>query len=63
MMAERWKIYLTIAFIGLGATPISMVAAKIDVPVWALIAGHCGAIIAGFICAELEGEPDNDQQI
>ena len=53
MMAERWKIYLTIAFIGLGATPISMVAAKIDMPVWALIAGHCGAIIAGFICAEL----------
>lgn len=52
-MAERWKIYLTIAFIGLGATPISMVAAKIDVPVWALIAGHCGATIAGFICAEL----------
>ncbi|OKB63812.1 hypothetical protein A9F06_05415 [Klebsiella pneumoniae] len=53
MMAERWKIYLTIAFICLGATPISMVAAKIDVPVLALIAGHCGAIIAGFICAEL----------
>ncbi|WP_165571933.1 hypothetical protein [Klebsiella pneumoniae] len=52
-MAERWIIYLTIAFIGLGATPISMVAAKIDVPVWALIAGHCGATIAGFICAEL----------
>lgn len=53
MMAERWKIYLIIAFIGLGATPISMVAANIDVPAWALIAGHCSAIIAGFICAEL----------
>mgnify|MGYP005967881111 CR=1 FL=1 len=52
-MAERWKIYLTIAFIGLGATPISMVSANIDVPTWALIAGHCGAIIAGLICAEL----------
>ncbi|EIX9631698.1 hypothetical protein ML097_005224 [Klebsiella pneumoniae] len=51
-MAERWKIYLTIAFIGLGATPMCMVAAKIDVPTWALIAGHCGAMIAGFICAE-----------
>lgn len=53
MMAERWKIYLIIAFIGLGSTPISMVAANIDVPAWALIAGHCSAIIAGFICAEL----------
>lgn len=53
MMAERWKIYLIIAFIGLGATPISMVAANIDVPAWALIAGHCSAIIVGFICAEL----------
>ena len=53
MMAGRWKIYLIIAFIGLGATPISMVAANIDVPAWALIAGHCSAIIAGFICAEL----------
>lgn len=53
MMAERWKIYLIIAFIGLGVTPISMVAANIDVPAWALIAGHCSAIIAGFICAEL----------
>ncbi|ENK5078595.1 hypothetical protein AB3T32_003123 [Klebsiella variicola] len=52
-MAERWKIYLTIAFIGLGATPISMVAAKIDVPDLSLIAWHCGAIIAGFIFAEL----------
>lgn len=53
MMAERWKIYLIIAFIGLGATPISMVAANIEVPAWSLIAGHCSAIIAGFICAEL----------
>ena len=52
-MAERWKIYLTIAFIVLGATPISMVAANIDVPTWALIVGHCGALIAGFICAEM----------
>ncbi|MBS6908408.1 MAG: hypothetical protein KH218_13685 [Klebsiella sp.] len=55
-MAERWKIYLIIAFIGLCATPISMVAAKIDVPAWALIAGHCGAIIVGFILAELGRE-------
>ena len=53
MMAERWKIYLIIAFIGFGATPISMVAANIDVHTWALIAGHCSTIIAGFICAEL----------
>lgn len=57
-MAERWKIYLTIAFIALGATPISMVAAKIYVPSWALICGHCGAIIAGFICAELGRRAD-----
>ncbi len=28
-MAERWKIYLTIAFIGLGTTPISMVAERL----------------------------------
>ena len=52
-MVERWKIYLTIAFIGMGAIPISMVAVKIDVPAWALICGHCGAMMAGFICAEL----------
>lgn len=53
MMAERWKIYLTIAFIAFTVIPTSMVAAKIDVPTWALIAGHCGAVVAGFICAEL----------
>ena len=52
-MAERWKIYLTIAFIALTVIPASMVAVKIDEPTWALIAGHCGAVIAGFICAEL----------
>lgn len=52
-MAERWKIYLIIAFIVLAATPISMVAAKIDVPVWAIIAGHCGSMISGFIAAEI----------
>lgn len=52
-MAERWKIYLIIAFITLTVIPVSMAAAKIDVPTWALIAGHCGSIIVGFICAEL----------
>lgn len=52
-MSERWKIFLTIAFIGLAATPISMAAAKIDMPTWALVAGHLGAFVAGLICAEL----------
>lgn len=53
-MAERWKIYLLIAFICITSTPLSMAAAKIDVPVWAMIAGHCGMVIVGFIAAELE---------
>lgn len=52
-MAERWKIYLLIAFIGITSTPLSMVAAKIDVPVWAMIVGHCGMMIVGFIAAEM----------
>lgn len=52
-MAERWKIYLTIAFIALAATPISMKSAQIDVPVWALLAGHVGSMITGLICAEI----------
>ncbi|WP_370906205.1 hypothetical protein [Citrobacter koseri] len=52
-MAERWKIFLIIAFVALTVMPISMVAAKIDVPVWAMIAGHCGAIVFGFIAGEL----------
>ncbi len=59
-MAERWKIYLTIAFIGRSYAD-KHGSGKIDVPVWALIAGHCGATIAGFICAELGREPTNDK--
>ncbi|MDU7377904.1 MAG: hypothetical protein E7L09_05965 [Enterobacteriaceae bacterium] len=51
-MAERWKIYLMIAFITLTIIPIAMVAAKMYVPVWALIAGHCGMLVVGFICGE-----------
>ncbi|HCT7629382.1 TPA: hypothetical protein OT818_000376 [Citrobacter koseri] len=52
-MAERWKIFLIIAFVALTVMPISMVAAKIYVPVWAMIAGHCGAIVFGFIAGEV----------
>ena len=52
-MAERWKIYLLIAFIGITSAPLCMAAAKIDVPVWAMIAGHCGMMIVGFIATEL----------
>ena len=52
-MVERWKIYLLIAFIGITSTPLSMAAAKIDVPIWAMIAGHCGMIVVGFIAAEM----------
>lgn len=52
-MAERWKIYLLIAFIGITSTPVSMAAAKIDVPIWAMIVGHCGMMIVGFIAAEM----------
>ncbi|EGT5702094.1 hypothetical protein G9X48_11985 [Cronobacter sp. HA18006] len=52
-MAERWIVYLIIGFIALAATPVSMAAAKIDVPVWALIAGHVGSMISGVMAAEL----------
>jgi len=52
-MAERWKIYALIAFLGLTAIPIILVAAKVYVFPWLLIAGHAGVIIFGFICAEL----------
>lgn len=52
-MAERWKIYALIAFLGLTAIPISLVAAKVYVSPWLLIAGHAGVMIFGFICAEL----------
>ncbi|EOC1611011.1 hypothetical protein QMS74_01720 [Cronobacter sakazakii] len=52
-MTELWKIWLIIAFIALAATPMSMAAAKIDVPVWALIAGHVGSMVSGFIAAEI----------
>lgn len=52
-MAERWKIYLLITFIALTSTPLSMAAAKIDVPVWAMMVGHCGMMIVGFIGAEM----------
>ncbi|HAU5438615.1 TPA: hypothetical protein JD175_09930 [Cronobacter sakazakii] len=52
-MAERWIVYLIIGFIALAATPMAMAAAKVDVPIWALIAGHTGSMISGFIAAEL----------
>ena len=55
-MAERWKIYLMIAFITVTIIPIAMVAAKMYVPVWALIAGHCGMLVVGFICGEWSRE-------
>ncbi|HCC5834853.1 hypothetical protein [Citrobacter farmeri] len=48
-MAERWKIFLIIAFVALTVMPISMMAAKIDVPVWAMIAGHCGQSSLGLL--------------
>ncbi|ENF6041716.1 hypothetical protein ABRV10_003761 [Citrobacter amalonaticus] len=52
-MAERWKIYALIAFLGLTVIPISLVAAKVYVSPWLLIAGHAGVMIFGFMCAEL----------
>ena len=55
-MTERWKIYGLIALITLFIIPIAMVCARIDVPVWALIAGHSGSMMTGFIAAELNRE-------
>lgn len=52
-MAERWKIYLLIIFIALTSTPLALEAAKIDVPVLAMIIGHCGMMIVGFIASEM----------
>jgi hypothetical protein len=44
------------AFIALTIVPIAMVAAKMYVPVWALIAGHCGMLVVGIICGEWSRE-------
>ncbi|MDN2486403.1 hypothetical protein MML63_12290 [Kosakonia sacchari] len=55
-MAERWKIYGLIALITLFIIPVAMVCAHIDVPVWALIVGHSGSMLTGFIAAELNRE-------
>lgn len=52
-MAERWKIYALIAFLVLTVIPISLVAVKVYVSLWLLIAGHIGVMLFGFICAEL----------
>lgn len=57
-MAERCKIYALIAFLGLTVIPISLVAAKVYVSPWLLIAGHAGVMIFGFICAELARNED-----
>lgn len=55
-MVERWKIYLMIAFITLTIAPISLACADILVSPWALIAGHCGAMVVGIICGEWSRE-------
>ncbi|EPS9349021.1 TPA: hypothetical protein ACJIKU_003500 [Citrobacter freundii] len=57
-MAERWKILLLIAFLFLTVIPVSMVAAKVYVSPWLLIAGHAGVMLFGFICAELARKDD-----
>lgn len=53
-MTELWKIYLLILFLGLTTTPTGLVYAEINVPAWALMAGHIGAVIFGFIAANLD---------
>ncbi|MER1496064.1 hypothetical protein KC928_13165 [Enterobacter cloacae] len=55
-MAERWKIFLIIALIGLFAIPMAMACALMGVPRWALIAGHIGSIVTGFIVSEISRE-------
>ncbi|MEH4965247.1 hypothetical protein PO428_21920 [Escherichia coli] len=57
-MAERWKICAMIVLLTLTVVPISLVAAKIDVSPWLLIAGHVGVMLFGFLSSELarEGE-------
>ena len=55
-MAERWKIYGLIALITLFIIPVAMACARFDVPVWALIVGHSGSMLTGFIAAELSRE-------
>ncbi|MBA8033268.1 hypothetical protein LEG54_11105 [Salmonella enterica] len=52
-MAERWKIFSLIALLFLTVIPISLVAAKVYVSPWLLIAGHAGVMLFGFMCAEL----------
>ncbi|EHK4934892.1 hypothetical protein I8E03_002285 [Salmonella enterica] len=58
-MAERWKILLLIAFLFLTVIPVSLVAVKVYVSPWLLIAGHAGVMIFGFICAELAREKNS----
>ena len=55
-MAERWKIYGLITLIALFIIPVAMVCAHIEVPIWALIVGHSGCMLTGFIAAELSRE-------
>lgn len=55
-MAERWKIFLIIALIGLFAMPMAMACALMGVPRWALIAGHIGSMVTGFIISEISRE-------
>lgn len=52
-MAERWKILLLIAFLFLTVIPVSLVAVKVYVSPWLLVAGHAGVMLFGFMCAEL----------
>lgn len=55
-MAENWKIYGIIALIGLFAIPMAMACALMGVPRWALIAGHIGSMVTGFIVSEISRE-------
>jgi len=52
-MAEKIKILLMIAFIFLTTVPVALAMVKLDVPTWALFAGHTGIFAAGLYCSLL----------
>lgn len=47
---KNLMIVLSIAILTL---PIAMTGAKVDVPLWSLIVGHCGMFALGLIIAQM----------
>lgn len=50
------KFFVVVVLLCLSVIPVSMALSLIPVPRWALIAGHAGAMLVGFIVAVIAEE-------